>query len=284
MPHALGRYAAAALRARPRTQSPMVSQLLFGEPVTVLLAEGDWCLVRCCDDDFEGYVRSDQLLTVNESVFRRQRDEPAFALDLFGTLLGERHGVPISFGARLPDFDGLRLRQGESIYSYSGQAVLAEDLRSEGELILRLARKWLYVPELSGGRTPAGIDAPSFVQLVTRLGNLKLARTAAAMSHHGRPVDFVVQCQPADLAFCDDSRGKINHVGLLLAGSRILHVHGCVRIDAIDHYGIFSYELGRYTHRLRIVKRLLPDVEQPYPLDEKRPALERVDPNQMGFF
>ena len=29
--------------------------------------------------------------------------------------------------------------------------------------------------------------------------------------------------------------------------------------DVLDHFGIFNRELNRYTHQLRIVKRLLPD-------------------------
>jgi hypothetical protein len=32
-----------------------------------------------------------------------------------------------------------------------------------------------------------------------------------------------------------------------------------VRVDKLDHFGIFNKELDRYTHQLRIVKRLLPD-------------------------
>jgi hypothetical protein len=32
-----------------------------------------------------------------------------------------------------------------------------------------------------------------------------------------------------------------------------------VRVDKLDHFGIFNRELNRYTHQLRIVKRLLPD-------------------------
>lgn len=32
-----------------------------------------------------------------------------------------------------------------------------------------------------------------------------------------------------------------------------------MRIDKLDHFGIFNREQNRYTHQLRIVKRLLPD-------------------------
>ena len=189
--YALGRYTAAAIRASAKAKSELTSQLLLGEPVTVIDPGKTYSKIRCCDDDFEGYMRTDQLLEVDESTFRRQRDNPAFALDPYAILMGDRLGLPVTFGARLPEFDGMRLRHGNQIFSYSGQAALSEDLRTEAELLIRFARRWLYAPELSGGRTPTGVDAAALVQLVARLINIKLPRTAEAMSQHGRMVELV---------------------------------------------------------------------------------------------
>jgi hypothetical protein len=282
--YALGRYTAAAIRASAKAKSELTSQLLLGEPVTVIDPGKTYSKIRCCDDDFEGFVRTDQLIMVDESTFRRQRDNPAFALDPYAILLGDRLGLPVTFGARLPEFDGIRLRHGNQIFSYSGQAALSEDLRTEAELLIRFARRWLYAPELSGGRTPTGVDAAALVQLVARLVNIKLPRTAEAMSQHGRMVDFVVQAQAGDLAYFDNRKGQIDHVGILLPDSKILHVNDCVRIDAVDHYGIFNYDRGKYTHRLRIVKRLLPDQDTPSVLQRKRSKQGEPDQNQMVIF
>jgi cell wall-associated NlpC family hydrolase len=239
--------------------------------------------IRCSDDEFEGFVRNDQLIGADERTYRLQRDNPAFVLDLWSTILGDQAGLPVTFGARLPEFDGMRLLHGEQKFNYSGQAALSEDLRSEAEFLIRFARRWLYVPMLKGGRTPTGIDPAGLIQLVARLINIKLPRTAEAMSHHGRMVDFVIQAQPSDLAFFDNRKGQIEHVGLLLPDSQILHVNDRVRVDAIDHYGIFNYELGKYTHRLRIVKRLLPDMDLPNVLLKKRQKVE-TDESQMAIF
>lgn len=59
--------------------------------------------------------------------------------------------------------------------------------------------------------------------------------------------------------FFDNGRGHINHVGIILPECHIIHASGKVRIDKLDHFGIFNSELNRYTHQLRIIKRLLPD-------------------------
>ena len=282
--YALGRFTAAAIRSHAKAKSEMTSQLLLGEPVELLEPGKRWSRVRCCDDAFEGYVRTDQLIGADERTYRLQRDNPAFALDLWSTILGDQAGLPVTFGARLPDFDGMRLRHGGQPFSYSGQAALSEDLRTDADLLLRLARRWLYTPALSGGRTPTGVDPAAFVQLVARLVNVRLPRTAEAMSHHGRMVDFVIQAQPADLAFFDNTRGQIDHVGLLLPNSQVLHVGDRVRIDAVDHYGIFNAQAGRYTHRLRVVKRLFADMDLPNVLLKKRPREGERDERQMAIF
>jgi cell wall-associated NlpC family hydrolase len=281
--YALGRFTAAAIRSHAKAKSEMTSQLLLGEPVTILEAGKTFCRIRCCDDDFEGFVRTDQLIGADERTFRLQRDNPAFALDVWSSIMGELAGLPVTFGARLPEFDGMRLAHGGQTFHYSGQAALSEDLRTEADLLIRFARRWLYVPGLMGGRTPTGVDPAALIQLVARLINIKLPRTAEAMSQHGRMVDFVIQAQPADLAFFDNRKGQIEHVGVLLPESKILHVGECVRIDAIDHYGIFNTETGRYSHRLRIVKRLLPDMDLPNVLLKKREKMA-TDENQMAIF
>ncbi|PHI21769.1 hypothetical protein CEQ90_00335 [Lewinellaceae bacterium SD302] len=281
--YAIGRFTAVALRAKAKENAELLSQILLGEPLRVISYGKTWSRVQCAEDGFEGYVRSNQIAFVDELTFLQQKNNPAFALDLFSPILGDRNGIQVTLGSRLPDFDGMHLSLGGGRYTYSGQAVMSRDIRTEGELMLKLARRMLFVPHLTGGRTPTGIDAAALIQLVARIVNIQLPRTAEAQVNCGRSVDFIVQCQAADLAFFDDSKGNINHVGLLLPDSRIIHVDDRVRIDAIDHYGIFNYDLGKYTHRLRIVKRLLPDSDQPSILQHKRPKV-LTDEQQMAIF
>jgi hypothetical protein len=48
-------------------------------------------------------------------------------------------------------------------------------------------------------------------------------------------------------------------VGIVLSDCHISHATGKVRIDRFDHFGIFNVDKNRYSHQLRIIKRLLPD-------------------------
>jgi cell wall-associated NlpC family hydrolase len=71
----------------------------------------------------------------------------------------------------------------------------------------------------------------------------------------------VEESQTGDLAFFDNNEGRIIHVGIVLRSSseqvEIIHASGKVRIDALDHQGIFNRENSAYSHKLRIIKRVI---------------------------
>ena len=43
----------------------------------------------------------------------------------------------------------------------------------------------------------------------------------------------------------------------MLGNNNIIHASGKVRIDKIDHQGIFNTETNTYSHRLRLIKKIL---------------------------
>ena len=55
----------------------------------------------------------------------------------------------------------------------------------------------------------------------------------------------------------DDERGKITHVGMILAQGLVIHASGRVRIDNIDHQGIYKNEIKGYSHKLRTIRRII---------------------------
>ncbi|MBT4881150.1 MAG: hydrolase Nlp/P60, partial [Flavobacteriales bacterium] len=66
----------------------------------------------------------------------------------------------------------------------------------------------------------------------------------------------VEESEPGDLAFFDNTEGKITHVGIILEDNHIIHASGKVRIDRIDQQGIFNTEIGNHTHKLRLIKSI----------------------------
>jgi len=72
----------------------------------------------------------------------------------------------------------------------------------------------------------------------------------------GDAVTFLEETKPGDLVFFDNESGKISHVGMIISRGLVIHASGRVRIDPIDHQGIFKHEFGAYSHHLRTIRRI----------------------------
>jgi len=239
-------------------KSEILSQLLFGELAEVLEEKGrQWAKVRCIWDNYVGWVAANQLKAITPSEFELFQSNYAYSLELFQPLMAEKACIPIVMGARLPNFDGLRFQLDGVFYTFSGQAVFPQDVKPNADFILKMARRYLHAPFLWGGRSPMGIDAAGLVQMVFKIAGIVLPREAGQQVYLGNSVDFVEQACPGDVAFFENRSGRIAHCGIILPEAEVIHAYGSVRIDKIDHYGIFDREAGRYTHRLRVVKRFL---------------------------
>lgn len=249
------------LRSNPSHRSEMVSQLLFGELVDILEEKnGKWIRVRCANDNFVAWMESSQIKAITPSEFLRYNDNFAYSLEFSQPILEDDHVIQVSMGARLPDFDGMRFPLGDLNYTFSGQTIFPGQTTPTADLVLKIAKRYLNTPFLLGGRTPFGIDSAGLAQQVYQMAGIKLPREAALQIEYGETVDFVQQAKPGDLAFFENSKGKISHVGILLPDDRILHAYGSVRIDLVDHYGIFQEDKKTYCKKLRLVKRILPFV------------------------
>ena len=87
---------------------------------------------------------------------------------------------------------------------------------------------------------------------------IKLPRNAGEQVKVGTAMSFVDEAEPGDLAFFDDDEGNIVHVGIIWKRNKIIHASGQVRIDNVDQFGIFNIDTQRYTHKLRVMKKIIP--------------------------
>lgn len=243
---------------KPLEESTMLSQMLFGETCTILEKKNKyWYKIQTSQCNIKGWIRAIQIQLTDEDTFDKLSNNPAIALEICHTLFNDDISKSIVIGSSLPCYDGISCLMPDAKYVYNGQAAQSDTLEKSHELLIKIARRYLYSPELIGGRSPFGIDAGALVQLVYRILNIDLPRFPNEQYLHGEIVDFVELAQEGDLAFCEDNDGQIYHVGIVIGEKKVLHVHGCVRIDKIDHHGFYNYDLRKYTHKLRIIKRIL---------------------------
>jgi gamma-D-glutamyl-L-lysine dipeptidyl-peptidase len=247
----------------------MVTQVLFGELYRISGKEDQWLRVRLTYDNYEGWIDQKQSFLLEETEFLRliHADAPA-SLDLVQLLSNEtrRTITPIPLGSSLPGISEQRFTIAGQDFSFDGlisDATLLEtaqtpqDRQKAKQTLVDDAMLYLHAPYLWGGRTPFGIDCSGLTQMVYKLKKIKLLRDAAQQATHGEPLNFISEAEPGDLAFFDDAEGNIVHVGMMLDKSRIIHASGRVRIDIIDHEGIYSEEEKQYTHKLRVIKRII---------------------------
>jgi len=251
------------VRSSASHKSEQLSQLLFGELVEVLEKKGkQWSRVRCEADNFVGWVASNQLKAITPSEFEHFQQHYSFCLEHVQPVMADNRFVPVTMGARLPDFDGIRFKVGEEYLTFSGQAINPADIRASADFIIKIAKRYLNTPFAWGGRSPFGIDSAALTQLVFGIAGIRLPREPEQQLDHGHTVDFMEQSAPGDIAFFENKAGRINHVGIIMEERRIIHAYGSVRIDLVDHYGIYDEEQQKYTHRLRLARRILPTIKR----------------------
>lgn len=247
------------LRRLANERSEMVSQILFGEVVEVLqIKEKDWALVRCAWDGYLGWLNIHQLVSIEEKEFQKYTHCKSTAAEVLGQALLHDESRFVPFGASLHGFDEMTFQMGKDRFSYSGRASMAERIEDQKSYLRKMALRLLYAPYLWGGRSPLGIDCSGFVQVLFKHIGVQLPRDAYQQIEIGTPVDFVSAAEVGDLAFFRSPYSdKISHVGMVLEKSKIIHASAYVRIDRLDHYGIFNNEQNKYTHLLVGVKRVI---------------------------
>ena len=93
--------------------------------------------------------------------------------------------------------------------------------------------------------------------MVYKLNGYKVFRDASQQATQGGALSFIEESDPGDLAFFDNDEGQIVHVGIIMPDNFIIHAHGKVRIDRLDHSGIYNVDKHIHTHKLRVIKRIV---------------------------
>lgn len=246
-----------SVRAEASHRSEQVSQLLFGETFSIIEEEAEWIRVQLSFDDYTGWIQKSQHYSLSLPEYNElQKSRVFLSYDLVQILIHHQSITSILLGSNLPSFRSGNCRIGTVNYSFEGNARQA-DTNANGKLAVENAYMYLNAPYLWGGRSPFGIDCSGLTQMAYKLCGISLKRDAWMQSEQGQNVHLLDETQAGDLAFFDNEEGRITHVGILAAKNKIIHASGQVRVDSIDHHGIFNTEQRRYTHNLRLIKRIL---------------------------
>ena len=248
----------APLRAEASDRAELVNVVLFGETFEILEKQVKWSRIRLHHDLYEGWIDNLQYQELSAEDFNLIQSADRHVCSETVQLLQAEDAAKstlIPQGSVLPLFDGKTTAVGGQVFKFEGEQTKGTGTR---EALVHTAFSYLNAPYLWGGRTPFGIDCSGFTQMVYRQYGSSIPRDASQQAKKGETLSFLEECLPGDLAFFDNSEGAITHVGIVLEDGKIIHASGRVRVDGLDHSGIYNAELGRHTHKLRVLKRLIP--------------------------
>lgn len=229
-------------------KSEMVTQLLFGEVFEILEIKPKWLRIKIAYDNYEGWIDSKQYVGISVDDFQEKSSQLLLcSTDLVDYVQDQKkHLLPVVIGS--------------SVFGMSKLGYDFEINHNEGILdkqnIVPTALLYLNSPYLWGGKSPFGIDCSGLTQMVYKICGIKLQRDASEQALQGQSLSFIEEAEPGDLAFFDNDEGQIIHVGIIMKNNYIIHAHGKVRIDRLDHTGIFNPELKQYSHKLRVIKQI----------------------------
>lgn len=239
-------------------KSEMVTQLLFGEYFEITEEYKTWVRIRSGIDGYEGWIDVKQFQPVSKETYQLlKKHTPVYVSDILGVLTDETDNVsfPVTIGSMLPFTKGKDIVIEKRKFSYQGNTLSPSGKVNRGKLV-EDAFTFLNSPYLWGGRTPMGIDCSGFTQMVYRLNGISLLRDASQQVEQGEALSFPEEAQAGDLAFFDNEEGNITHVGIVLDNGQIIHASGKVHVDKLDHQGIYNDAQKRYTHTLRVLKKM----------------------------
>ncbi len=249
------------LRESNSERSEMTSQLLFGELVEIIEERESWFFVCNLADNYSGWIDSKMIKKLETEELSVLQNSPVFRIT-----------IPVSVCKKTTSDATMFLPGGSILYGIvDNELIIADEnyiveksdifvsKEVDGNQIIRLAIQYLNAPYLWGGKSILGLDCSGLTQLVFSISGIQLKRDASQQVEEGEVIDFLSEAQAGDLAFFENKEGKIIHVGILLNSQQIIHASGSVKIDNIDSQGIISSHTGEYSHKLRVIKRIIHD-------------------------
>lgn len=228
----------------------VVSQAVMGSNVAILKKKGKWLQVQTADQ-YKGWVRRDELRT-NRGHEYASSGQVAQVSSMFANVYRETdvttHApiVTLPFEARLeiaedgnnPRWLQVRLPDGRSGWIQRGDVALEAKLLTIPESI-ELAKRFLGIPYLWGGRSSFGYDCSGFTQMLVRSRGINMPRDADLQAAWDgvMPIDRK-DLQAGDLLFFGESEKKITHTGMYIGNGEFIHdtthTHPVVQISRLD--------------------------------------------------
>ncbi len=235
----------------PRRTADVVSQAVIGSNLTELKKKHKWIQVQT-PDHYSGWVEAKRVRALRNGGYAD--GQAAQVSSLFANIYEEKdvttHApmVTVPFEARLElasnaagndeRWLAVRLPDGRSGWIQRGDVTLAPKTLTIPESI-ELAKRFLGIPYLWGGRSSFGYDCSGFTQMLVRSRGINMPRDADQQAVWDGSVEVKrADLEAGDLLFFGESAQKITHTGMYIGNGQFIHdtthSHPVVQISRLD--------------------------------------------------
>lgn len=205
------------VRAEPRQQASLTTELLLGEPFAVLELAGEWAWGWCGRDGYVGYVPSSHIGVRGPQATHRVSVGSALIFSEASIKAPVKLSAP--FNAQLC-LEGME--NSGDFHAVDGGGYVhrrhVEPLESNNSSHIELARLFLGVPYMWGGRTTEGVDCSGLVQAALFGAGIDCPRDSdQQMQAIGSAVEGAQSA--GDVVFFP------GHVGILVDQATLLHAN-----------------------------------------------------------
>jgi gamma-D-glutamyl-L-lysine dipeptidyl-peptidase len=234
----------ANMYAQPTEKSAVVSQALYASNVTLLVARGEWSRIQT-EDRYRGWTPSRYLRLVQAGNGYATARPTVQVESLFANVYAEpdvtQHKpiITIPYEVRLEVIDEskdaaakgkshegwLRVRLPEMRDAW----IQASDVVSDPKPLsfaetIELAKRFLGLPYLWGGRSSFGFDCSGFTQMLMSARGVNLPRDADQQAAWKELVAVErSDLQAGDLLFFGSSGKNITHTGMYIGDGQFIH-------------------------------------------------------------
>jgi gamma-D-glutamyl-L-lysine dipeptidyl-peptidase len=245
----------ANMYSRPSDQSDVVSQAIYGSNVMLVTARGEWSKIQT-SDHYRGWVPSRHLRIVQSGTGYATSGNTVQVESLFANLYREsditRHKpvLTIPFESRLEvieegkgsskDEGWLKVHLPDKTTAWIQSSDVVSDPKPLTILeSIALAKRFLGLPYLWGGRSSFGYDCSGFTQMLLRARGINMPRDADQQAAWtGLVAVDRKDLQAGDLLFFGSAPDQITHTGMYIGDGQFIHDttnnHPVVQISRLD--------------------------------------------------
>jgi gamma-D-glutamyl-L-lysine dipeptidyl-peptidase len=244
----------ADMYSAPNDKSDVVSQAIYGSNVTLLVSRGEWSRIETSEDHYKGWTRSRYLRIVQSGAGYATSGRTVQIESLFANIYREadvtKHQpvITVPFEARLEVLaDGTGPNEGwlqvhlpdlKTAWIQQGDVISDPKPLSIDESIA-LAKRFLGLPYLWGGRSSFGFDCSGFTQMLVRARGVNMPRDADQQAAwKGVIAVDRKDLEAGDLLFFGSGPKKITHTAMYIGDGQFIQAttsgHPVVQISRLD--------------------------------------------------